>query len=521
MLDFLKNRPMLLAAVISSVISVTILQSEVALFILSLIILGIIFWLIYKRVKPELIFATILILAVTVSGFLTTVKAHYLEKYDKLLCKGEFIVVSEPVNHGIFYSVILETAESDILKSGEKIGVSYSNAVLEYSERINAQIKLSKYGEGQRKNSFYAEGEFLSGYLKSVEKNGQYDQVLFAVKKVREYIKTTVFKNFKPEEAATVMALVAGDKSYFSERFYSNVKSAGVAHVMVVSGMHLSVIVSMFLYIFKRIFYNRFLKAVCMLFVTIGVMAICGFTMSILRAGITYILVAIALALDRESTGENTLGFAVVLILISNPYTIFSVAFELSVLSTFAILVVSIPITEYINERLVKNKILMGMISSAVISVSTMMFTAPVAIYYFGYISTVSIITNLLIGTAASFIMIFTIIGLIFPILSELFLFIAEMITSYVNGVINYFGELPFSTKECKKWTMIFPIFLIITVLSGLVACKINKNMLKLKEISEVRIKEGGNGKYAADFGAGIKERDKKSDQEYIHIIRK
>ncbi len=508
MLDFLKQRPLLLASIASSVISVLFLCSEVALFVLSLLILAFIFFLIYKRVKGELIFSAILVLAVTVSGFLTASKAENLKAYDGVLCTGEFTVVSNPVNHSSFYSVTLETVKSDVLDSGEKIGVTYNNISLEFSDKIYAEIKLSKYDQNQKAYGFYAEGQFMCGNVKTAAKTGRKDSVLSAVNDIRKYIKTVVFENYGTEEAATVMALVAGDKTYFSPRFEGNVKAAGVAHVMVVSGMHLSVIVSMLLYICNRFLYNRFLKAVVILFATFAVMTVCGFTMSVMRAGITYILIAFSLIINRESTAENTLGFAVVIILIINPFAIFSIAFELSVLSTFAILVVALPVTEYLSKRdKFKSKIIDTVLSSCIISISALIFTAPITIYYFGYISTVSIITNLLIGSATSFIIIFCILGFLVPFL---FFRLSELLTSYINTVINFFGSLPYATVNLSRIVIIFAILIIIVILLGIVACKVKLDMVKLKSIRDIRKTEGGNGIYVANFRKGIKGTNKK-----------
>ena len=150
---------------------------------------------------------------------------------------------------------------------------------------------------------------------------------------------------------------LTGDKSYFTDTFYSNVKSAGVAHVMVVSGMHLSIIIALALYFANKLFYNPYFKALVICIVTLAVMAVCGFTMSIMRAGVTYLLMALALVLGRENTPENTLGAAVSIILLCNPLAIRSVAFQLSVLSTFAILVVAIPVIDTLREqKIIKNK---------------------------------------------------------------------------------------------------------------------------------------------------------------------
>ncbi len=522
MLRFLKDRPMLFSPIIVSVISVVALYSEMALFVLALTILGTIFYLIYKRTRGELIFAALLVLAVTVSGYLSAGKAKTFESYNNNLIDGVFVVTGEPQNHGEYYSAVLETIESDSLNKGEKIQVSYNSENLKYSEKIKANISLSGIEGKLYKNNNYSQGIFLKGYIKNLEHKGENDAVLSVVGNIRKYIKNVVFKNYKADEASTIMALVAGDKSYFTEEFYNNVKCAGVAHIMVVSGMHLSIIISMFLYIINKFLYNRYLKALIIVFATISVMAICGFTMSILRAGITYFLMALALVLNRENTSENTLGLAVCLIYLANPFAIFSLSFQLSVLSTFAILVVSIPVIEYLREhKIIKNKILLAVTSSVIVSISALLFTAPITIYNFGYISTVSVITNLLISEITSFAIIFCILGFIFSFLAVPFFKISELIVTYINTVINYFGTLPFATVNTPKFTIIIPILLIIVVLLALVACKLRYDMVKLKEMEIKRSVEGGNGEYARDFGTDFKKRNKKGSKKHIHIIRR
>ena len=459
MLNFLKERPMLLSAIIASVISVIAMYSEMAVFVLALFGLGVVFYLIYKKVRGELIFSALLILAITVSGYFTSAKASNFENYNKVSCEGLFVVCEKPQNHGEYFSTVLETIESDVLNKGEKIAVTYNNETLNFPQKIKATLSLSGMDGKTYKNSNYSNGVFIKGYIKACENTAENDDVLAAVNGIRKYIKNIVFENYEAGESATVMALLTGDKSYFTNEFYGNVKSAGVAHVMVVSGLHLSIIVSMFLYIINRFFYNRYLKALIMVFATISVMAICGFTMSILRAGITYFLMALALLLNRENTSENTLGLAVCVIYLVNPFAVFSLSFQLSVLSTFAILVVSVPVIRFVNERkIIKNKLLVTAFSSVVISLSSLIFTAPVVIYQFGYISCASVITNLLITGVVSFAIIFCILGFIFPFLAVVFFNLSQLIVSYINSVINYFGSLPFATVDTPRFTIILPI---------------------------------------------------------------
>ncbi len=489
--DFLKKRPMLLCAVIASVISVIAMYAERALFIICIAILGFIFAMVYKYIKGELIFAAICILAVALSAFLTIAKIERTKGYDRVTCDGEFIVTEEPENRGEYFSTTLETVESDLLSKGDKLSVIYYDGTLEFAQRIKAQLSVSSLEDYEFKSFDYSNKIFLSAYIVEIVDTDEKEEVLSAVDSVRQYIKDKIFGHYNFRQAATMLALVTGDKSYFTDEFYGNVKNAGVAHIMVVSGMHLSVIVALFLFLSDKFFYNRYLKAFIIFIVTVAVTAICGFTMSILRAGITYLLLAAALIINRESTPENTLGTAVTVILFSNPFAIFNLGFQLSVLSTFAILVVAIPLSEYITQKeIVKNKFLQWIVTASLISISALIFTSPVTIYNFGYISNFSVLTNLLVGIPASAALIICILGFCFPFAESLFFGVGEIIVTYINAVINYFGSLRFAVTPLLRYFAFISLVIIIIVLWVLLACKNRKDMLELKEIREKKAKE-------------------------------
>ncbi len=491
MWDFLKKRPMLLSAVFACVISVIAMYAEMALFVICLIILSGIFVMVYKNTDGEIIFAAICILAVSVSAFVTTAKIDNTKDYDRVNCNGEFIVIEEPVDHGEYHSVTIETVSSDVLNSGDKLSVVYYDGVLEFPQRIKASISVSSLSDYRFKNQYYSDKIFLNGYIKEFFDTGEEDEVLAFVDSVRKYIKLKIFDYYDYTQAATMLALVTGDRDYFTDSFYGNVKSAGVAHVMVVSGMHLSVMVALFLFLSDKFFRNRYLKAITIFIVTVVLTAICGFTMSILRAGITYLLLAVSLIINRESTPENTLGCAVTVILFSNPFAIFNIAFELSVLSTFAILVVALPVTDYVSQKgIIKSKVLLSLFSAVMISLSALVFTSPVTVYFFGYISNVSVVTNLLIGTSTSVAMVLCVLGFLFPFLENLLFGFGEIIVTYINYVINFFGSLPFATTELPQYTAYIFWAVIIIVIWILLACKKHKSMLKLKEIREKKLRE-------------------------------
>lgn len=241
--NFLIKRPMLLSALAASVVSVVAMYVERALFAICLLIVCCIFTMIFKRISGEVIFAVFCILCVAVCAVFKTADISKVENYKEVDCSGEFTVIDTPTEFSGFYRATLETVSSNVLNKGDKVTVFYYDGAMEFSQKIKADLTVSALENNQYKNSYYSNGVFLSGSVNEFSYVGQ-EPILSVIDSVRTYIKTEIFGYFPKPSAATVMALLTGDKSYFSNEFYANVKSAGVAHIMVVSGMHLSVIVT-------------------------------------------------------------------------------------------------------------------------------------------------------------------------------------------------------------------------------------------------------------------------------------
>lgn len=484
---------MFLCAVISSIILIFGLFNGYVLIATGVGIIISLFVINYKLPKsPLLVSLTVVLLIVLCTAFKIR-DVNDIQYYSGNVCSGEYVVIEEPELVDDYYRTTVEVVKSEILKKGTKISVTYNQGELYFSNRFKANITLKSLEDSEYKMGNYSSGIFVKGYIKNIKNTGKTDFVLEKIGALRSYIKSKIFENYQFNEASTILALITGDRSYFSDQFYKNVKYVGVAHVMVVSGLHLSVIVSFLLYLSNKFFYNRYLKALILFIAVIIVSAVCGFTMSIIRAGLTYVLISISLVFNRTNTPANTLGAAVTLVLLNNPYAIFNVAFQLSVLATFGILVVAVPCADYIREKeYIKSEGLLGLITSALISVSASVMTLPVLIYYFGYISNLALLTNLLVCAPATLALVLSILGLLFVPFEKIFFFLSVIIIKYINAVINYFGNLSFAITSMPKYTVYIAIGIIIIILCLLLACKRRIDMLKLEEIHNKKIKEGG-----------------------------
>ncbi len=379
MINFLRKRPMLFLAIFLTISILLVYYSFFSALVFSAVCIAVTFHINYKKLNGILILSTVLLLITMLSTAHTLNDIDRISKLNALTDTGEYLVISESEDKGDYYFCQVEVIKSNYLEKGDKLKVSYQGAKIKEGQSFRAKIKISDMTNSTYKLSYYSTGVYAFGDVSNIVLTNNSDFVLTAINSVKTYIKTTIFKNLSYDEAATTLAVLTGDRGYLNDNFYSNIKNSGVMHVMVVSGMHLSIIVSFALYLANKFLYNRYLKAFIIFTTVFAVAAICGFTMSILRAGITYLLYSVALVIGRESKSENNLGTAVCITLILNPLAIFSVGFQLSVLSTFGILCVAIPVIEFIAQNnLFKFKPLNAVVSMVLISLSAMLLTLPV-----------------------------------------------------------------------------------------------------------------------------------------------
>lgn len=193
-------------------------------------------------------------------------------------------------------------------------------------------------------------------------------------------------------------ALLLGDRSDIDYETNTAFKVSGISHIIAVSGLHVSIVFGLLYMLAGR---RRILTALIGIPSVILFVAIAGFSPSVVRAGIMQILVMIAIAFDREYDPPTALSFSVLVMLAVNPLTVTSVSFQLSVACMAGIFMFSEPIREWISDKKRlgrwRNRFTRWFSSSVSISLSAMVFTTPLVALYFGAVSLIGVITNLLV----------------------------------------------------------------------------------------------------------------------------
>ena len=200
------------------------------------------------------------------------------------------------------------------------------------------------------------------------------------------------------DAAGFAKALLLGDRSDIDYETNTAFKSSGIMHIIAVSGLHVSILCSLVYVLTAK---RRVMTAVVGIPCVLLFVALAGFSPSITRAGIMQILIMLALLFDQEYDQWTALGFSALVMLVVNPLTVTSVSFQLS----FACMVGIFQFSESIKNWLMEKKRLgkwppkvAGWFAGSVsITLSAMVYTTPLVAVYFGTVSLVGILTNLLV----------------------------------------------------------------------------------------------------------------------------
>ncbi len=268
-----------------------------------------------------------------------------------------------------------------------------------------------------------------------------------AVKHIRKYVSDALYKNLSEKESSTLNALLIGDTTDFDNEFELRVRNSGLSHIMVVSGMHFAIIMGVFNSFIRRIGIKRRVGTVLSFGFMFLFISVCGFTGSVLRSALTCILVGISAFCGRDKDSLNILSGAVALLLAVFPYLILSISFQLSVLATFGIIVLT-PMTEkYLYMKLPNIKPLKYIITPLLTSLSAGISTLPVMIWNFKSVSLAAPLSNIFVSFAVSVVMpvtLFTVAVnflLPFEFVCKPLYFLTGLLAKYINFSIDFFGS--------------------------------------------------------------------------------
>ena len=312
--------------------------------------------------------------------------------------------------------------------------------------------------EGEKESvNFSGKGIFLMGYQEEDAELIKVSSAQFWVYPaiLRQNLKDLINSAFPEDVSGFARALLLGDRTGIDYETKTSMKVSGILHVVAVSGLHVTILFTLIYTVFLK---RRFLVALVGIPTMVIFAAVAGFSPSVTRAAIMMILMMLAMLVDRDYDGPTELAFACLVMLMANPLVITSASFQLSVSSVAGIFLFRDKIQNWLCKLWPKEKyqkIRKWTTTSVALTVSAMTLTTPLVAYYYGTISLVSVLTNVLALWVLSFvfygIILVCLMGLIAPGIASAIAWGVSWPIRYVLVIAKSFASIPLAAVYTKS----------------------------------------------------------------------
>ncbi len=333
-----------------------------------------------------------------------------------------------------------------------------TKTALRPGDRFTVQAELeSAMGD----NYYPAEGIFLLAYGQGMPEIMKCDSTPWTLwPRVVAHRMEESLRGAMPEDVlGFALALSTGNRTELSVGAQADMKTAGIYHALALSGMHLTTLVgTLGLLIRKKRRRSLVGIPVCILFTVLT-----GGRPSLVRACVMQCMLLLAPLLGREEDMPTSLGAAALVLMLQNPWCILGWGTQLSFTSMAGIALLSESLHEKLKrpwKALPKNSIWRklgnGISASLTTSLSATVFTAPLLMAYFGMLSLVGPVTNLLTLWAITWCfrgsLLTAVVGCILPGPAKVLGWAVAWGFRYVALVAEGLAQLPFAalyTRSC------------------------------------------------------------------------
>jgi len=412
----------LLAFVLGEVIAVFDLNIAVPCIVLAIIVIRKIIIKAYEDMGAfVVIFFTLIMGFMLMSNEITTRNHIYDLKENTVIVQGKIYKIE---NTAFGTNIYLKGVE---VENGEK-SVSVKRIFVNTEKIPNVKIgniikvkgKLRQFEEAANKGNFDSRKYYLSlGFYGKIEAgtieviNSDYSGIRQELYELRMEIIERLEKLCSDNKGifsiinnknGIIGAIILGDKTDLDSDIKELYSVSGIAHILAISGLHISFIGMAIYRLLRRRFRFLFSAAVSIpVVLSFGIMS--GFGISTIRAIIMFILKIIGEVLGRKYDAITAISLAGLVLLVQNPFVVCNSGFQMSFGAIIAIVLI-LPIVEEILNT--DNKIIK--VLSANFTISLVM--NPILAWNYYELPTFSFLLNIVVVPLMSVVIVSSIVGI-------------------------------------------------------------------------------------------------------------
>ncbi len=289
---------------------------------------------------------------------------------------------------------------------------------------LNGNVTTQADIVGEYGLNAYAIGDKINLSMRA-EKCAVVDSRFAPFARVRARIKQVINAGMDTANASVTAALLLGDTTAIEYGLLDNIRKGGIAHVFAVSGLHIGALFAFLLACIEKTPIRKLSKPFRFVLVAIPLIfygGICLFTASVIRSLVMCLVGYGTFLFGLKKDFLETLGLSAIVVLLLSPVSLLEAGFALSFGACLGIALLSRPlertmyaftdkiyaavtgkektkadVLEALNHPLsIKGRVRRACISYLSMCIGASVATAPVSVFYFGYVSGWTLLCNLL-----------------------------------------------------------------------------------------------------------------------------
>ena len=389
-----------------------------------------------------------------------------IDKYSDTEISFKGYICDKVIIAGKTYTVELQAEEINGEKSSIKIHLT-GTGDFEPEDFDRVEGKLFVYAN--KNENLISKGFFLSaspddGYELKATGEKHFSLYNLAVK-ARDKCNTALTRLLNRKSGALCKAILLGDKYGLSKETKHDFQRAGTSFLIVVSGMHLSILCGFLVLILKRTRLPRLLRCSIIVAFVIMFSAITGFPRSVIRAGVMVILAYCGNVLRRQKDGLNSIGIAALILALPNPFVVGDLGVLMTFSTTLGIILWAPHLIRFMQRVIHFNSIKLRLVRKPVdliinliaVSVSAALWVMPVQTLFLNRINLLVIPLSVITSPIASVILILSLILILLYYIPFI-----SVLTKPLSAVMNFLcglhidinslgAAIPFSSVKANQ----------------------------------------------------------------------
>jgi competence protein ComEC len=251
----------------------------------------------------------------------------------------------------------------------------------------------------------------------------------------RSYILALIDQTIGGEEGELLKGIYIGERAGIPFATRTAFTNSGISHILAVSGSNVVIVLWFFSLLFALLRLPRIAKSIATLLAVLFYMLLTGSQPPIVRATVMACVFQLGKLFGEKPNGLNSLGVSALIILGYDARQMFDVGFQLSFAAVLS-LVYLFPIVKEWMPHVYKTNLWARLLNHSLeLAVATFVVTVgtlPMIAVYFGKVSVVGLVANILIVPMVGM---SVVLGFVSSLVGWLSLFIADAYSA-VNGIV-------------------------------------------------------------------------------------